>query len=144
MIEELGDYAFYLVAVRSIFSPGFGDAWNVQKPIKALLPSVNCAELMRLGGHFWDVVKRIVIYRKPADAPDSKYAGSTLNQVAIRLLGEMEDRFHALCFHYGVSLEDVLEANWNKLANADTGRYASGSYSDEQAQERRDERRTKV
>jgi len=139
LLEELGDFAFYLVANKDIF--GLNE-WESNKPNgvrdEAVKPETQTVELMRLGGHFWDVVKRIVVYRKPSHSPDSKYAGRTLCTVAQETLSDMEARFNWLLKHYGYSLEAVLEENYRKLADADTDRFSSGAYSDEQAQERRD------
>lgn len=133
LLEELGDYAFYLVKCSSFFDrPWHGRVSSIPSP------NNNCVELMRLGGHFWDVVKRAVIYRKPIDAPDSKYNGRTLAAVSVDYLNQMEERFNAIMTFYNFNLEEVLEANYEKLAGVDKGRYSSGSYSDQQAQERKD------
>lgn len=134
LIEELGDYAFYLVACRNLFGVNTwtGHVYG--------LGSVNthAIELMRLGGHLWDVVKRTVIYRKDANMPDNKYEDQTLTKVARNLLDQMEQRFNAILTFYGYSLEDVLEANYWKLTDANTGRYSQGTYSNQQAQDRKD------
>lgn len=140
LLEELGDFAFYLVKVRSIFLHEADTLWTGDGAGKNST-HLNAIELMRLGGHFWDVVKRIVVYQKDMDKPDSKYEGRTLRAVAVDLLDHMEQRFNALLRIYGFPLNDVLEANWVKLADADTGRFASGAYSDAQAQDRRDKRK---
>lgn len=142
LLEELGDFAFYLVATRNLFGVFGSDGWNRTKPngvrddhTRAI---VHATDLLRLSGHLWDVVKRAVIYRKPFDMADKKYAGMSLREAGSNLLDQIECSYNALLHHYGYKLEDVLEANWEKLASADKGRYASGSYSDEQAQARRD------
>lgn len=134
LLEELGDYAFYLVKCRAIFemTEWHGLVSHVQSPTN------NCIELMRLGGHFWDVAKRVVIYRKPIDISDPKYDGQFLRDVALNFLGKMEQHFNALITYYNFTLDEVLDANWTKLASADKGRFSSGSYSDEQAQARKD------
>lgn len=136
ILEELGDYAFYLVACRSAFNHY---EWSGMSGGIAATKN-NAVRLMLLGGHFWDVVKRITIYRKPMDQPDSKYEGRTLRAVALELLEQMEQSFNAILTHHNYSLEDVLEANYDKLANADTGRYSKGTYSDAQAQDRQDKK----
>lgn len=137
LLEELGDFAFYLVAVRNLLGI---DEWTgvVGGVGQTSSPERNAIHLMRLGGHFWDIVKRIVIYRKGLDGVELKYSRQTPAQAAKGLLEQMENRFNSIITHYNYSLEDVLEANYHKLANADTGRYAQGTYSDQQAQERRD------
>lgn len=134
LIEELGDFAFYLVACRAILKTG---AWTGETGGQTS-PHRNSVQLMRLGGHFWDVVKRAVVYRKPIDKPDSKYQGRTLEAVAKEYLDQMEQCFGAILTYYSYTLDEILEANYHKLADADTGRYSSGSYSDKEAQERKD------
>lgn len=133
LLEELGDYAFYLVKCGSFFNRD----WH-GRVFSGSSPTNNCVELMRLGGHFWDVVKRRVIYRKPMDLPDPKYNERLLSAVAVDYLNKMEERFNSIMTFYNFTLHEVLQANYDKLADADKGRYASGSYSDEQAQARRD------
>lgn len=140
LVEELGDFAFYLVATRHLF--GFFE-WTGVKAVGTrshAQPLFHATEIMRLSGHLWDVVKRIVIYRKSPLVPDSKYQDRTLGEVAIELLDQIEHRFNGLLAHYGYQLDAILEANYEKLAGVDKGRYASGSYSDAQAQDRRDKR----
>lgn len=141
VLEELGDFAFYLVAVRAAFGKrpehvqwcGLTAGCGVDTKAQDF-----CIELMRTSGHLWDVVKRIVIYRKPMDVPDSKYGGSTLRSVAIAMLDDLERWFNMLLLSNGCTLEQVLEANYTKLADVDKGRYSKGTYSDEQAQARQD------
>lgn len=136
LMEELGDFAFYLVKVRAIFDATWhGQASGTSSAYR------NTVELMRLGGHFWDLVKRIVVYGKNPAAPDSKYDGRAMNIVAVEMMDQMEQRFNALLLHFGYSLDEILEANYVKLADADKGRYASGAYSDAEAQDRRDKRK---
>lgn len=135
LLEELGDFAFYLVKCSTFFSRD----WH-GRVSQITAPTVNCVELMRLGGHYWDVVKRVTVYRKPIDKPDSKHGGKTLTSVAVSLLDQMEERFNALVTFYNFDLETVLEANYQKLADADKGRFSSGTYSDAQAQNRQDKK----
>ncbi len=141
ILEELGDFAFYLVACRSLL----GEKWTTQafagKAATTSDPVKNSIQLMAISGHFWDVVKRIVIYRKPMGDPDKKYSGMPLGAVGADLLDEMERRFNSILTYCNYTLDEVLEANYTKLADADKGRYASGSYSDQQAQDRQDKGR---
>lgn len=134
--EELGDFAFYLVGCRLAFRKEA--AYWCGKTDGPVSPVANSVELMRLGGHLWDVAKRGVIYGKPFDIPDKKYDNKTLFLAGNILLDQMEEKFNAIVTFYNHSLEEVLEANFEKLANANTGRYSKGSYSDLQAQERLD------
>ena len=135
MLEELGDFAFYLVAVRAAFKL---KQWAPGDAHICKSPEENALQLMRISGHFWDVVKRITIYRKEMDKPDKKFDGKSLEQVAGELLTKLEAHFLAILRFYGLTVEQVLQANWEKLADADKGRYASGTYSDSEAQNRRD------
>jgi NTP pyrophosphatase (non-canonical NTP hydrolase) len=133
LIEELGDYAFYLHKCSNFFNRKWhGNKSNLNHP------QANCVQLMRLGGHYWDPVKRIVIYRKSRVDPDKKYEGKSLDAVCVELLDEMEGHFNAILQYFDLTLEEVLEANYKKLADADTGRFSTGSYSDQQAQDRKD------
>lgn len=133
-VEELGDFAFYLAALQSLFSL----EWTGKAKEPSLAPADHCVELMRIGGHLWDVVKRIVVYQKDAGLADAKYDGRTLFEVAQDLLRDLETEFGAIVTLYDLTLEEVLEANWTKLADSGKGRYSSGAYSDQQAQDRKD------
>lgn len=133
LIEELGDYAFYLHKCSAFFNRKWhGNRSDLKHP------QANCVQLIRLGGHYWDPVKRVVIYRKPRHEPDKKYEGKTLDAVCVDLLDDMERHFNSIIQNFDLTLEEVLEANYKKLADADTGRFSSGSYSDQQAQDRKD------
>lgn len=137
LLEELGDFVFYYVALRVIFGmdvwTGYDAGYAEKVPPQKLL-----AEIMRESGHLVDPVKRIVIYRKPWDVPDKKFNGKTLKQVAQEHLHKVEGLITSLLRVYEIELQEVLDENWNKLADADKGRYASGTYTDQQAQDRRD------
>lgn len=134
LIEELGDFEFYLVAIRETFS-----IERVVELSARVDPIRDGTNLMVQCGHLWDVVKRVTVYRKEFHSFDKK-VGGTLEEAGVRIIRKIEKLFYSLLDYYEMPLEDVLAANWYKLANADTGRYASGSYSDEQAQDRRDTR----
>lgn len=143
LMEELGDFEFYLTACRDLFGMVRG-----VDTVGSITPSTSvnhlyghAVQLMRLSGHLWDVVKRIVIYRKDRNAPDKKYQDRSLQNVAIIQLREIEVHFYGILGMLSIRLTDVCAANYDKLADADKGRYASGSYTDEQAQNRRDEQR---
>jgi len=136
MREELGDFEFYLVA-------NFRH-WNMERreirtfmPERGMTVHKRIVELMKLGGMYWDVVKRAAIYRKPIDVPDPKFNNETLTTCAQKLLRAMEVHVRHLENEYGLSLEEVLEANYIKLADADKGRFKDG-YSDQAAQDRAD------
>lgn len=74
-------------------------------------------------GELLDIVKKTAIYGKPIDL-----------QHAIEELGDLEFYMEGLRQALGISREEVLECNIAKLSQ----RYASGSYSNEQAIQRAD------
>lgn len=74
-------------------------------------------------GELLDAVKKVWAYGKPLDLPN-----------AIEELGDLEFYMEALRQHIGVTREEVLQANQEKLAK----RYPNGVYSDLPAQSRLD------
>lgn len=74
-------------------------------------------------GEIIDAVKKAAVYNKPLD-----------RQNLIEELGDLEFYIEGLRQGIGVSREEVLQANMDKLAK----RYGSGTYSDAQAQARAD------
>lgn len=122
-IEELGDFQFYWCKVADIFHLERSEyAPNSQDD-----PLLAATRLMVLAGEFWDVTKRATVYRKPVET-----------EKAIDILQKMEQQLYFLQGEFNFSLEEVLEANYKKLADKDTGRYREGQYSDQAAQSRRD------
>jgi hypothetical protein len=130
LIEELGDFEFYMVAVRTALGMERGTADWVNAQIESHQLAVaqpHLIQLMVLGGNFWDVVKRVTVYRKPIEQARAE-----------QILRQMEIHVHCLYSYYDLRMEDILQANWTKLADKDKGRYREGAYSDEAAQARRD------
>jgi len=79
-----------------------------------------------VSGESWellDAIKKNVFYNKPLDRAN-----------VIEELGDLEFYMSGLRQGLGITRDEVLEANIQKLFK----RYASGSYSDKQAQERAD------
>lgn len=74
-------------------------------------------------GELLDAVKKVWAYGKPLDVPN-----------ALEELGDLEFYMEALRQHIGVTREEVLQANQEKLAK----RYPGGVYSDQYAQMRLD------
>lgn len=74
-------------------------------------------------GELLDAVKKYVIYNKPLDRIN-----------VVEELGDLEFYMEGLRQGLGITREETIIANINKLGV----RYASGSYSDEQAQDRAD------
>lgn len=134
LTEEAGDLEFYLAKVRHMFDvKRTGKLSDRPMGVRERL-----IELMVLGDKFWDVVKRVTIYRKGVDAVEKSYNGKTILQQAVWILESMEAELNSVYAQLELTLDEVLEANYTKLADKDKGRYASGTYSDEQAQARRD------
>lgn len=77
-------------------------------------------------GELLDAVKKAVIYNKLLDIEN-----------VVEELGDLEFYMEGLRQAVGVSREQVLEHNMSKLVGSN-GRYAQGTYSDEQAQLRQD------
>lgn len=75
------------------------------------------------GGELLDAIKKYVVYRKPLDREN-----------VIEELGDLEFFMEGIRALIGVTREQVLEANQNKLKK----RYSTMSYSDQQAQTRAD------
>lgn len=74
-------------------------------------------------GELLDAIKKATIYRKPLDHAN-----------VIEELGDLEFYMEGLRQRLGISREETLEANFNKLSV----RYGKGTYSDQQAQDRAD------
>ncbi|MCD1628458.1 nucleoside triphosphate pyrophosphohydrolase family protein [Marinobacter shengliensis] len=74
-------------------------------------------------GELLDAVKKAVIYRKPLDREN-----------VIEELGDLEFYMEGLRARLGITREETLDANINKLSK----RYHSLSYTDSHAQERAD------
>lgn len=83
-------------------------------------------------GELLDAIKKLVIYNKPL--------GEKELENIIEELGDLEFYMQQLRNNKLVLTTRLatLAANYHKLANKKTGRYASGSYSDKQAQDRLD------
>jgi hypothetical protein len=130
IIEEFGDMEFYMVACRAAIGIERGTADWANAQVEAHQVAVaepHLIQLMVLGGNFWDVVKRVTVYRKPIEQTRAE-----------DILRKMEVHLHCLYSYYDLRLEDILQGNWTKLADKDKGRYREGAYSDTAAQARRD------
>ncbi len=78
-------------------------------------------------GELLDAVKQHVVYRKPLD----------LNNV-IEELGDLEFYMEGLRQGLGITREQTIAANIEKLTTGKKARYADGNYSDAAAQARAD------
>jgi len=74
-------------------------------------------------GELLDAIKKTTIYRKPIDTEN-----------VIEELGDIEFYLEGLRQQIGISRQQTIEANINKLAK----RYSGGNYSDQAAQARAD------
>lgn len=79
------------------------------------------------GGEMLDAIKKHAVYNKPLD-----------RQNVVEELGDLEFYMEGLRQAIGITREETLTANIHKLVGGDKARYASGTYSDEAAQNRAD------
>ena len=96
--------------------------------VKTLSPSMAHNLHMAVGvsgeaGELLDAIKKYTVYNKPLDLEN-----------VIEELGDLEFYMEGLRQGLGITREETLKMNYNKLSV----RYSSGSYSDKQAQERAD------
>lgn len=100
--------------------------------IKTLNPKMMSLIHMAMGvsgeaGELLDAIKKYAIYNKELDIDN-----------VIEELGDLEFYMEGLRRRLGISRELTLHRNINKLLTGDNARYKTGSYSNEQAQDRRD------
>jgi len=111
--------------VRNLAKPG--------KEIEQSLTNADCHAIhMIMGvagevGELLDAIKKSVIYRKPLDMEN-----------VIEELGDIEFYLEGLRQGLLITRESTLVSNLNKLLTGENARYASGEYSNEQAQDRAD------
>ena len=123
ILEEAGDIEFYLRGIEDAY--GF----DVQKyeHHEGEKPDVNIdamlAEFNYRVNHLVDLIKKQIIYRKPISATDICEALDAVRYQGSWVYG-----------YYGNPRERVLTANIHKLSKW----YSSGTYSDQQAQDRAD------
>lgn len=115
----------YSTMVKDLKKPG-EDVVSSLTPTKADLLHMAVG-VSGEAGELLDAVKKHTIYNKPLD----------LNNV-IEELGDLEFYMEGLRQIINVDRETILVANMNKLRDGSKPRYASGVYSDTQAQERKD------
>lgn len=126
LLEELGDIEFYLAGLllellhfdasyRNDYSPS-----TIRGPLD---------ELVHCGGEVLDMVKKYVIYNKPFVEMEPKIVAA---------LKDLRNALNTVYALHGISREDAINANINKLLKGKNARYSAGSYSDSQAQARAD------
>ena len=106
---------------------------NLSKPGQDIVDSITAenAHLMHMAigiageaGELLDAVKKAVIYEKPLDVEN-----------VIEELSDLEFYMEGLRAAVGVTRDQCIAENLNKLLK---GRYKTGSYSNQQAQDRAD------
>lgn len=107
--------------VRRLAKPG-------HEVIQQLTPTSAHALHMAVGvsgeaGELLDAIKKQAIYGKPIDIEN-----------VIEELGDLEFYMEGLRQAFGISRDEIIQANIDKLSK----RYSSGTYSNEQAIERAD------
>jgi len=126
-IEELGDIYFYVTGLANTY-----DELSVK-----IKPSLVDGDMQRVlniftevsicGGEILDIVKKHCIYEKKIDF-------ARLQEFIDKLLVSMLKVYNLV----GVSHDEVIQHNVHKLLSGENARYATGSYSNEQAQDRAD------
>ncbi len=137
VIEEQGDMEFYLEGARKFFGltrESVAIALNPPTPLISLslgivtqntMALVEAAEIGMVASQILDAVKKIVIYRKPADLP-----------AIMEALARMDWHLERFRNFFGLTREQCLAANIQKLSV----RYNGIKYSDDAAQARADKK----
>lgn len=129
LLEECGDILFYLRDMRNILGCPDGLSANVGDELGTSLAIE--------AGNILDAVKKLTIYRKPD--PDRKLRGA----IAMSL-DYCEQCVELMLNAEGLTTEDALEHNLNKLLTGNNARYHTGGYSDAQAADRADKKGEEV
>lgn len=110
--------------------------YNLAKPGAAICATITpfTAHLLHMAvgisgeaGELLDAVKKAAVHNKQIDRVN-----------VIEELGDLEFYMEGLRASMGITREETLQANIDKLLKGKNARYASGSYSDEQAHARAD------
>ncbi len=124
-IEECGDVEFYLVAAKQQFPHDY--EWETNFTTNKGFNLGNVADrLVLYSGDILDATKKSWVYGKSPDWP----------AIETRL-NDIEEGLSFLYGLFGTNAEDVQMSNMTKLIGPG-GRFASGFYSDAQAQARAD------
>ena len=156
LIEELGDFRFYQYGLYGYFNlttekvlqfyrdtHGFAGtntdlfviASNEQKMSNSDGVFIN---LVKETASLLDLGKKWVIYNKPERFINVEVTEPTVNVSVLETLAKIEILIGAAQFELNITDNQVLEANQTKLLKGENARYKSGSYSDQQADERAD------
>lgn len=128
IVEELGDYEFYLQGIYQGLEAG-PRTIPTDGTVKMKSAVSLCDDLLISTGNLLDKIKRLTIYGKSIDVEDIL----SLADICRHQL----DQFYA-CNTIDITRIEVLEGNMNKLLKGDKARYKSGTYSDDQANTRAD------
>ena len=134
--KELGDIVFYVLGISgplnlTIFDPSEETMKNILESLVDDEQSFNPAEkMMENAERVFTFIKRFCIYNKPVNLADEVAEGL---QNIINLVAIISKEF---CH---CTVEDVLQANKEKLITGTNARYQSGTYSDTEANTRADE-----
>lgn len=133
-IEELGDVHFYLQGLfnanpKLIPPSEYQPSYELSSKRTLLEMAI---ELSISGAAILDAVKKVCVYGKTFG--ESVTGELELQKDIDKLIGIICDIYGLL----GLTHDQVLEANMNKLLKGDNARYANGTYSDQQAQARAD------
>lgn len=131
-LEELGDCEYYLVKCLDLFGLTYDCLKFPEAPYLTI--AHHRERLLIAGGQFWDVVKRVTVYRKGLFEPEKSYGGATIQFRAEYLLAEFAFNLDCIYKALGLTRDQVLQANLDKLSK----RYGSGKYSNDQAVARAD------
>ena len=124
VVEELGDLEFYLEGLRQGLGISFADdVLRLTPPSTSLFIDKTVNAVSILAGDLLDAVKRVVIYRKPANIPD-----------IILIMAKIESRMEEVRLFIKVTRQDTLDANIAKLGK----RYEGMQYSNQAAVDRAD------
>lgn len=131
VVEELGDCEFYADGLAH--NPAIVGCEQALLNVNPLLPQSASTLLMRFSiacGDVLDIVKKVAIYNKPLD----QQFYEKLN-AALHVVHQYKRGIYTM---WNIKRVDALAANHQKLMTGKNARYASGTYSDQQAQERAD------
>jgi len=126
-VEELGDIYFYLVGLVN-GNKNLAIKHNPLNTVTGTDTIVKIAmQITIAGGGILDAIKKHCIYEKEIDI-------ALVQKNIDNLIAEMYKAYYVM----GVSHAEVLATNTYKLIGGDNARYATGAYSNKQAQERAD------
>ena len=125
VVEELGDCEFYLERIQQIVGDRFDVVVRVDIPFNGypIMAARLIARLSVNAARLLDTVKKHAIYNKELDVVRVCAAGQLIRGDLL-VVGHLIDSSH----------KEVIAANIAKLSK----RYSSGSYSNDQAQQRAD------